>query len=148
MVDPGAWPNWLVDGSQVAGAGIGTVALIVALVALSRADTTAARERRIAYELDLLREMRALLRRDRLKDMAELHAMLLMLQDPADLPLTRAAVGARPRQSDLKTFAENYPRVPPIDDDGTVDWTRFKMVHSDGTFHREWLEALTRRLSD
>jgi hypothetical protein len=135
------WPSWLVDGSQVVGAVVGIVALLVAVRALS----VVSRERRITHELEVLREMSSL--RGSVEDldaMVELFVRLQLLRDPRDLPLSRAAMDMGATPAAKAEYAKRYPNVPPVDGD-LIDLDRFRPLREDGTFNREWKDAIARR---
>jgi hypothetical protein len=113
-------PDWLVDASQVIGAFTGAIALVLAGVAIYRAETVAASERRIAHELEVLRGMTEirLMPNGKLdvKAAHELMAALVKLLDRRDLPLVRVAFGLPSTQDAVRQFVRRYPHVPVIAD--------------------------------
>jgi hypothetical protein len=91
---------WLVNWSQVLGAGLSLLALVVALFALIKAKYDLAKERRRQHELELLRSIAELLELqrwesgdERLQIKAKIGSRLLLLPQ-GDMPTVRAAISA------------------------------------------------------
>jgi hypothetical protein len=108
MNDPGL-PKMLVDSANVAGAGIGLVAILVALRTNWTARRTIANERHRQFELDVLREIAdiAISTREPSNDIVRqrrLGAKLRLVCKDADFCLTRAALHERAAPSDVKRF--------------------------------------------
>jgi hypothetical protein len=126
------------------------VAIVLATLALFRAETVAARERRIAHELEVLRGMAELVfGRVGPAEARTLAAMLLMLRDWRDFPLTRAALGVEPISLKARReFRRKYPDAPPLDDEAHLSTVmgRLKLVRRDGTSTDEWSAAVARRV--
>jgi hypothetical protein len=147
---PYEFPHWLVDASQVVGAAGTVVAIGLAALALFRAETVAARERRIAHELEVLRDMAELMfEQVGPSEARKLGAMLLMLRDWRDFPLTRTALGVEPISVKARReFYRRYPDAPPLDDDSPMSTAmgRLKLVRKDRTSMDEWSAAVARRV--
>jgi hypothetical protein len=80
----GPFPQWLVDGSQVAGSLLNLVALVVALYAIVKTNRDLAEERLLTYELEILRELGAALH----GDVTRVSGLLYLLPGNQDMPLT------------------------------------------------------------
>jgi hypothetical protein len=147
---PYEFPHWIVDTSQVVGAAGTVVAIVLATLALFRAETVAARERRIAHELEVLRGMAELVfGHVGPAEARKLAAMLLMLRDWRDFPLTRTALGVEPISLKARQeFRRRYPDAPPLDDDAPMSTVmgRLKLVRRDTTCTDEWSAAVARRV--
>ena len=141
----------VVDVSQILGAAIGVIALIVALRARSGARRDLAKERRTVYELDLLRRLyeqlnhggRALCGPESL---AQLVTHLVLLPDMDEMPMTRAAVGANSTWVHDADFKNKYPAAPADDSTDETALQRLKFVLDDGVFGAEFLNAVYRRV--
>jgi hypothetical protein len=145
----------LVDWAQVLGAGFSLVALIVAFWAVWKARHDLAVERRTTYELEVLRDLGekfGYLGKTAASAAMTAHSLLMLLPDSNDLPMMRAAVGARPSPGARDDFNEKYPHFEESPTfRGLNEWQlRFQqlsLVREDGTFRRELDEAVERRLA-
>jgi hypothetical protein len=99
-------PKLLVDWAQVAGAGIGVLALALSLYALWKSPRDIARERVRQFELDVLRDIGDLPRTSSLaRPGSILGTKLLMLEDRDDeFGMTRSALKVRVSPSELGEF--------------------------------------------
>ncbi len=141
----------VVDVSQILGAAIGVIALIVAMRARSGARRDLAKERRTVYELDLLRRLYEQLdgRGRPLTSpgsLAQLFVHLVLLPDRDDLPMTRAAIGAQSTWVHDANFKNKYPAAPAYDKTDETALQRLKFVLDDGMFFAEFLNAVNRRV--
>ena len=137
----------LVDWAQLAGAFIGTVALVVAVFSIRKASRDLIRERQRIHEAEILREISEYI--DRISAHFELRTLLMLLPGYDDMPMLRAAVGARPSKSYEDALRTKYPdSVMPdeVFDLHEVKSNYVDRLRSDGILRKELDDALNRRL--
>jgi hypothetical protein len=148
-------PQWVIDWSQVFSAGLGLLALVVALFATWKAKRDLVTERRRAHELEILRDLGEIL--DRYGAGSEVsHAArsaLLMLPGSEDLPMVRVALDARPSEKSREIYTAKYPDakdlpvglIPPLSR-GILMHDRLQLVRRHDAHRPELDEAIERRM--
>jgi hypothetical protein len=145
-------PNNLVDWSQVVSAALSMIALGIALFAVWKAKRDLTAERRRVHELEVLRDLSAIVEQFGLGLVPRLRSSLLLLPGSDDLPLLRAAVDARPSTQAVASFNEKYPGATALVEPTNINrhaqrerYARFRIVRDDGTVVIEMGEAIDRR---
>jgi hypothetical protein len=143
----------LVDWAQVLGAVFSLVALSVAAVALVGAKRDLGRERRTAYDLEVLRELSNVVEGFGVQQAVRARSLLLLLSGSADLPMVRAAVDARSSDAATREFTTRYPDAPALPtptnenrNGASERYRRLRFVNEDNTSRTELDQAIKRRL--
>lgn len=154
MNEPAVWSfGWWTDVAQIVGAIISLVALVVAFSAIYLAKRDLAEERRTTHELEVLRGLNDLLLAQEGEHIKvyRCYLYLLLIPEPDDLPLTRAAVGAQASEKALSEFAKEFPGVPDLPPTGSKEAAateRLGRLLLKGDWHREEIHAaIERRLA-
>jgi hypothetical protein len=130
---------------------ISTASLPIALWAIRTAKRDLALERRTAHELEVLRLCAAILQEARSPLWyGRLRTHLLLIPGSKDLPMIRAAMGARASQEMLDAFADKYPDRPPLPDPLPPEPDEFRYrigAISPADQQTEMEEAIDRRVS-
>ena len=148
--------RWAAENSDVLGPASSLLAVLVAVtiavVTARRTGHALVRERRIAVELQVLRDMLTLDFTKQVPAAAQIHYALMLIRDRDDFRVVRIAMGDDMSDAAQREFTDRYPRVPPISTMPTgridVDVTRLEAVFQDGTYSREWDAAVARRIDE